>query len=65
MRVSAAQYFAMSEAQRQQVTYIDTDLDKEAERRPTWQEHWRQADKDLMEVPAEPGSDWTDKDQAK
>lgn len=52
MRVSAAQFFAMSEADRAQATHIDMDLDREAERRrmPTIILH--------DDEPCEPGTDW-------
>lgn len=66
MRVSAAQFFAMSEAEREQVTHIDMDLDREAERRS---KHWdhtlskygpcpRAYTYELNEPIAEPGTDW-------
>lgn len=57
MRVSAAQFFAMSEADRAKVTHIDMDLDREAERRITT---FPACPKPFEYEPtAEPGTDWT------
>ena len=62
MRVSCAQLFAMSPAERELVTHIDMDLDRAQEQR--WPKDWRRVAKACnIEPTAEPGTDWTGKDQ--
>lgn len=63
MRVSAAQFFAMSPSDRKQVTHIDMDLDREAERRDARKALTFAKRYGFMtygdEPTAEPGTDWT------
>lgn len=61
MRVSAAQFFAMSEADRKQVTHIDMDLDRAEDLEIV---RHRQGGRSRIyghpdEPTAEPGTDWT------
>ena len=65
MRVSCAQFFAMSPAERERVMHIDMDLDRAQDRYLSYQLTPRRRIMlhALPDPEAEPGTDWIGKDQ--